>query len=70
MSFLNFKKLKLYKIFRDEEEEYVTLLINGRWIMPILEAVYGLGKSKYKRSGPNPDGTKGFSYNVIYVKRM
>ncbi len=64
---MNFRKLKLYKMFRDEEGEYVTLLIKGKWFLPLLERIYGLGG--YERIGPNPDATEGFGYNVMYVKR-
>ena len=64
---MKFKKLALYEMFKDEEGEYVTFLIKSKWLLPLLEMIYGL--SKYERHGPNPDAGKGFKYNVMYVKR-
>jgi hypothetical protein len=69
---MNFRSLKLYKVFKEDGKGCVTFSINNERMIPLLEIVYGLGKSKYTRIGPIKvvrDGLRGFKYNYIYHKR-
>lgn len=77
---MNFKKLRLYGISKEDGGGCVTLSINDERIIPVLEFIYRL-KSKYTKMGPikvkrlDQDGSgdvehnfKEFNYNVIYHK--
>jgi len=69
---MNFKKFKLYKIFREEGGEYASILMKSKLMMPVLpvlEDIHGLNRSEYKRSRLTKNDSRQFRCIVIYEKR-
>lgn len=67
---MNIKMFKPYKVLKDSENKYITILTKAKWMIPVLEFVYGLGSSKYGKYGPVHDSSMYFNYWVTYKRRV